>query len=289
MKLSIIKACSDLGVHINGSNNGPKALNKFDNLVDNIYEINKENIEKELEKDNKKKNIKALNKFNEKLYNTIINDKNNFCITLGGDHSIAIASALASKKKNNNIGIIWIDSHSDFHDFSSTISGNIHGMPFATICNQNGSGLSYFFDENYFNPQNSVLVGARDIEDGEYKKLKEAGIKIFTTNDIKEQGAKNIIKKAIEIAKNNTLGIHISYDLDVIDPIIAPGVSIKAKDGITKEDAFEILDEIINNKELIKSFDLVELNPNYDIENKTEIIANTILEKLINEIKKINE
>jgi len=120
-------------------------------------------------------------------------------------------------------------------------------------------------------------------------KLKEAGIKLFTTKDIQEKGTKNIMKQAIEIAKNNTDGIHISYDLDVIDPKIAPGVSVKANDGITEKEAFEILDEIIKNKELIKSFDLVEFNPDYDIDNKTEIIANKILENLINEIKKIND
>lgn len=289
MKLNIIKACSDLGVHINGSNNGPKILNKFDNLVDNVYDINKEKTFKELDKNNKKKNIKALNKFNEELYNTIIKSKENFTITLGGDHSITIASALASKKKHKNIGVIWIDSHSDFHDLKTTISGNIHGMPFATICNQNGNELSYFFDEEYFNPHNAVLVGARDIETDEYKKLKEAEIKIFTTKDIQEKGTENIMKQAIKIAKNNTDGIHISYDLDVIDPKIAPGVSVKAKDGITEKEAFEILDEIIKNKELIKSFDLVEFNPDYDIDNKTEIIANKILKNLINEIKKIND
>lgn len=284
MKIAIVKACSDLGVHICGSEEGPIKLNKFDNQVDKTLIIEKEKIEKELDKNNKLKNLIPLNKFNEILYKTIINT-NEFTITLGGDHSIAIASCLASKKKHKNIGIIWIDSHADFHTMDTTISGNIHGMPFATVCGQNNDILSYFFEDNYFNPKNAVLVGARDIEHPEYTNLENAGVTIFTTDDIKKQGTKNIMEKAINIATNNTDGLHISYDLDVIDPNIAPGVSIKAKDGLNIKEAEEILDELLKNKDKIKSFDLVELNPSEDTDNQTLIIAEQLLSKLITNLR----
>ncbi len=281
MKITIVNACSDLGVKINGSDKGPLSLNKFEKEVDKTITINKENVMKELEDGNKKRNIKYVNSFNEELYNTIVND-NNFVITVGGDHSIAIGSDLASKKKHGNIGIFWIDAHSDYHNMNSTITGNIHGMPFATIDGENGKDLSYFFDGEYYDPKKSVLIGGRDIEDPEYINLEKAGVKIFTTEDIKKYGVKSIMEQAYETIKD-TDGIHVSYDLDVIDPEIAPGVSVKAIDGINEEEAYEILEEIIKRKDLLKSFDLVEYNPDFDINNKTLNIGLNILKKVIDE------
>ena len=280
MKVTIVNACSDLGVKINGSEKGPIALNKYEDVVDKVITIKKNNVKKELEDGNKKRNIKYVNKFNEELYTTIVND-DNFIITVGGDHSIAIGSDLASKKKHNNIGLIWIDAHSDFHNMNSTISGNIHGMPFATIAGQNGNDLSYFFDGEYYKPENVVLVGGRDIEAPEYVNLEKAGVKIFTTEDIKKLGVKKVMDEAFLIACDETDGLHISYDLDVIDPLVAPGVSVKAPNGINEKEAYEIADEITDKYALLKSFDLVEYNPDYDIDNKTLNIGLNILDKII--------
>ena len=283
MKITIVNACSDLGVKVNGSDKGPLSLNKFEKEVDKTITINKENVMKELEDGNKKRNIKYVNSFNEELYNTIVND-NNFVITVGGDHSIAIGSDLASKKKHGKIGIFWIDAHSDYHNMDSTITGNIHGMPFATVDGENGNVLSYFFDGEYYDRKKSVLIGDRDIEDPEYINLEKAGVKIFTTEDIKKYGVKSIMEQAYETIKD-TDGLHVSYDLDVIDPEIAPGVSVKAVNGINEEEAYEILEEIIKRKDLLKSFDLVEYNPDFDINNKTLNIGLNILKKVIDEKK----
>ncbi len=274
----IVEACSDLGVHVRGSELGPVELVKDEKYDTTLIQY--QNVEKEFDKGNKRKNFKGVNDFNEKLYNEIVRTKDKV-LTLGGDHSIVIGSALASKKKHGNIGIIWIDAHSDFHTFDTTISGNIHGMPFATICGQNGDELSYYFDGEYFNPKNAVLVGGRDIEDPEYVNLKKAGVKIFTTEDIRKQSGKKIMEEAFKIALDNTDGVHISYDIDVIDPLVAPGVSVKAVDGINEEEAYEIADTILKRKKSIKSIDLVEFNPLEDIDNKTYKIAKNILNKLI--------
>ena len=283
MKITIVNACSDLGVKVNGSDKGPLSLNKFENEVDNVITVKKENVKKEIEDGNKKRNIRYVNSFNEELYNSIKND-NNFVITIGGDHSIAIGSDLASKKKHGNIGIFWIDAHSDYHNMDSTITGNIHGMPFATVDGENGNVLSYFFDGEYYDPKKSVLIGGRDIEDPEYINLEKAGVKIFTTEDIKKYGVKSIMEQAYETIKD-TDGLHVSYDLDVIDPEIAPGVSVKAVNGINEEEAYEILEEIIKRKDLLKSFDLVEYNPDFDINSKTLNIGLNILKRVINEKK----
>ena len=284
MKITIINACSDLGVHVDGSEKGPLALKEIDNKVDNVITINKENVPKEKDKGNKKKNIIYINKFNKELYETVTRD-DNFVITLGGDHSIAIGSDLASAKKHKNIGIFWIDAHSDYHNMDSTISGNIHGMPLCSITGQNGTDLNEFFDGEYIDPSKAIIIGARDIEDAEYINLYNAGVTVITTDFIKENGVKAAMDKAYEIVKDCD-GIHISYDLDVIDPKVAPGVSVPAINGINEEEAYEIMDEITSNIDKLKSFDLVELNPDRDIDNKTKNIALNLLNKLIDKLKR---
>lgn len=290
-KIDIIGACSDFGVHIDGTKLGPLELEKNidKSLIANTFNVHANEKEKEYEKSNLQKNLNEVNCFNEKLYNQVLNSLNegHFPLTLGGDHSIAIASGLASIKKHSNLGIIWFDAHGDFNTFETTSSGNIHGLPFAVLCNYEKKLLSSFHDGNFYNPQNAVLVGARDIDEpGELDNLKKAGVTIFTTEDIKSLGTDFVYAKAFEIASNGTNGIHISFDLDVIEPKLAPGVSIPATNGISLDEAYSFTNAIIANKEKVKSIDLVELNPLRDIDGKTQGIAKNILDTLIKEFNK---
>lgn len=284
--INIIGACSDFGVHVDGSRLGPETLEKNinSNKINTIINVVAKDTPKNKDKNNLKKNLNEVNEFNEKLYLQVLDSLNNnlMPLTLGGDHSIAIASGLASIKKHNNLGIIWFDAHGDFNTFDTTTSGNIHGLPFAVLCNYEKRDLANFHNGNFYNPKNAVLVGARDIDKpSELDNLKKAGVTIFTTDDIKNLGCDYVYSKAFQIASSGTNGIHISYDLDVIDPKIAPGVSIPAKDGIDLNEAYKFVDFIIANKNLVKSLDLVELNPLRDIDCKTQNIAQKILDKLI--------
>lgn len=288
--IDIIAACSDLGVHINGTKKGPEILinNINKNNINKIKKINNnENYIKELDKTNLKKNLDELNKFNNNLYKEETDSLNNnvLPITLGGDHSIAIASALASINKYKNMGIIWFDAHGDFNTFETTTSGNIHGLPFAVVTGYEKKLLSDFHNGNYFNFKNAVLLGARDIDlPFELKNLKDAGITIITTEDIKKYGINKMAEKAFSIASNGTNGVHVSYDLDCIDCDIAPGVSIPVKNGINLEEAYGFVDNMIKNKDIIKSIDLVEFNPSFDKNKITEKIATNILNKLIDNL-----
>lgn len=285
--IDIIAACSDLGVHINGSKLGPEALikNIDKKSINKIKKINYDNnYIKETEINNKQKNLNEINLFNKKLYNEVTNSLENNCfpITLGGDHSIAIGSGLASVNKYKNMGIIWFDAHGDFHTFETTESGNIHGLPFAVVTGYEKKLLCNFHNGNYFNFKNAVLLGARDIDEPqELDNLIKAGITIITTNDIKKYGTDAMYKKAFEIASNGTNGVHISYDLDCIDCDIAPGVSIPVKNGINLDEAYCFVDYILKNKNNVKSIDLVELNPLRDNNKITEEIALNILNKII--------
>jgi len=284
MKINIIEARSDLGVHVDGSNLGPKELNNNLNL--NSFIIEKENIVKSKDKTDLRKNEEYINIFTKNIFNTTLNifEKNEFPLLLGGDHSTVIGSALASQKYNKSIGIIWIDAHLDYNTFETTITGNIHGLPLAAI---NGlcCDLTNFCTNNYIDPKNTVVVGYRAKEtnaDAELNNIKKMGVTVFTTDDLNNEGISNIMEKAFNIASNNTNGVHISYDLDVIDPKIAPGVSIPEIDGINEQQAYEIMDELVNNKNVIKSMDLVEFNPLNDKENKTKNIALNLLKKFLN-------
>ncbi len=287
-KIDIINANTDLGVMVDGACLGADELTK--NLEnDNIHNIHKvyadESI-KEKEEGNKKRNLIKLNEFNEKLYNVVLDtiDNGYFPLTIGGDHSLVIASALASINRNKSLGIIWIDAHGDFNTFDTTITGNIHGLPLAAITGYERKDLTFFHNDNYYKYENTVIVGGRDIDPLEVKNLKDAGVTVFTTEDIHNYGMNSIMEKAIAIACNGTDGIHISYDLDVIDPKIAPGVSVPAVDGINIKEAYEAVDTIIRHKDKLKSLDIVEYNPLRDIDSKTKIIAKTILESMLNNL-----
>ena len=221
----------------------------------------------------------CYNNFNKLLFDKITNllNENKFPITIGGDHSVAIASALATNNHYKNLGIIWIDAHTDYNTFDTTITGNIHGLPLAAINGYKTEKLTNFLTDNHINPKNTVIVGARSIDESELINLKNNNITFFTTEDIKKEGLDNILDKAFQIAGNNTNGIHISYDLDYIDPIDCPGVSVPEINGVDINLAIETMKYIKNKKHLIKSLDLVEYNPKFDINNKTLNIATNLL------------
>lgn len=294
MKINIINAECDLGVHIDGASLGPKVLKEYlknNNKINNIIDMPCNCDNKDHDKNNLAKNYDRLIAYTTNLYNKILESKysDSFSITIGGDHSIAVSSALASIKKEDNLGIIWIDAHADYNTFESTITGNLHGLPLATINGLNHK-LSLFHDGNYYDPKKTVIIGYRSEEtnkEDEINNLKKAGVTFFTTDELKEIGIEKVVEKAFIIASNNYESkVHISYDLDFIDPNDAPGVSIKEKNGPSKEEAITVAKEVIKHIDNISSFDLVEFNPLNDINNKTTNIALEILNIVIDNLNK---
>ena len=238
---------------------------------------------KALDTKNEKRNLEQINEFNEKLYKQVLQviEANEFPLTVGGDHIIAIASSLASIQKHQNLGIIWFDAHADYNTYPTSVTGNLHGLPLAVATHFEKDILSNFHQGPFYDPKHTVIVGGRDIDPWEWSNVLEAGITVFSTKDIHQYGVKEICQKAFEIASNGTNGVHISFDLDLIDPTIAPGVSIPAKDGITLEETHELSNEIVKYTNIIKSADLVEYNPVLDKNNQTANLAKEILQKWI--------
>ena len=286
MRTMIFGAGTDLGVHIDGTSLGPvqlmndiKAFYKGESMM---FEQDKDII-KSRNLSDRRKNEYAIEKFNSNLYKNMVDKikEEYFPIMIGGDHSAAIASALASAKVNVDVGIIWIDAHTDYNTFETTVTGNIHGLPLAAINGYKNSELRYYHDGKIIQPSRTVIVGARSIDEAEKENLKYSGVTVFTTDDIKEKGIDVVMDEAFKIAGYKTKGIHISYDLDVIDPDVAPGVSIPEFDGISEEEAMKINEYIIHHMDKVLSYDLVEFNPLRDIDRKTEQIALNILAQVI--------
>ena len=294
MKSVVIGAGSDLGVHIDGAKLGPTQLiNDIKSFYKGeIIEFQQDSsIIKSRNISDRSKNRYEINELNEKMYNSIVDKMKQgyFPITLGGDHTVAIASSLADAKINEDVGIIWIDAHGDYNTFKTTITGNIHGLPLAAITGYECEDLRLFHRGEIIQPAKAVSVGARSLDKAEAENLKYSGVTVFTTEDIKKEGVENIMKKAFDIAGYKTRSIHISYDLDVIDPEFAPGVSVPEFDGINTDEAMEICDYIIEHFDKVTSYDIVELNPLRDVSRKTEQIALNILAKTINKINELED
>lgn len=286
MRTMIFGAGTDLGVNIDGASLGPvqlmndlKAFYKGESMM---FEQDKDII-KSRNLSDRRKNEYEIEKFNTNLYKNMVDKikEEYFPIMIGGDHSAAIASALASAKVNIDVGIIWIDAHTDYNTFETTVTGNIHGLPLAAINGYKNSELRYYHDGKVIQPSRTVIIGARSIDDAEKDNVKYSGVTVFTTQDIKEKGIEAIMDEAFKIAGYKTKGIHISYDLDIIDPDVAPGVSVPEFDGINEEEAMKINEYIINHMQSVLSYDLVEFNPLRDVDRKTEQIALNLLAQVI--------
>ena len=286
MRTMIFGAGTDLGVNIDGASLGPvqlmndlKAFYKGESMM---FEQDKDII-KSRNLSDRRKNEYEIEKFNTNLYKNMVDKikEEYFPIMIGGDHSATIASALASAKVNIDVGIIWIDAHTDYNTFETTVTGNIHGLPLAAINGYKNSELRYYHDGKVIQPSRTVIIGARSIDDAEKDNVRYSGVTVFTTQDIKEKGIEAIMDEAFKIAGYKTKGIHISYDLDIIDPDVAPGVSVPEFDGINEEEAMQINEYIINHMKSVLSYDLVEFNPLRDVDRKTEQIALNLLAQVI--------
>jgi arginase len=150
-------------------------------------------------------------------------------IVLGGDHSIAAGtvSGVAEfyRRKNQRIGLLWIDAHTDINTPDTSPSGNVHGMPLAAIMGLGPAELGHIFDLSpKVRPENCVLVGVRDVDEHEKENIRKAGIEVFTMRDIDERGMRAVMEEALRMAGHGTAGYHVSLDMDWIDPEDAPGV-----------------------------------------------------------------
>ena len=196
-----------------------------------------------------------------------------FPLVLGGDHSIALGSIAGVTRVHKNVGVIWIDAHADFNTYETTPSGNIHGMILAASA---GIGESRLTNIGGWSPkvntQNIVIVGARDLDPAEQVLLRDHAIRVFTMSDIDQKGISEVMRQAITIAGQGNDGLHLSLDMDALDPKEAPGVGTPVKGGLTYREAHLAMEMIADSKQLV-AMDVVEVNPILDRENATAQLA----------------
>jgi len=211
-------------------------------------------------------------------------------LVLGGDHSLAAGtiSGVAEffRRSHQKIGVIWIDAHSDINTPETSPSGNVHGMPLAALLGLGaGSGadsgldsglgpLSHIFGYSpKISPENTVIVGVRDIDSAERDNIRRAGVaEVYTMRDIDERGMRAVMEEALRAAGRGTVGYHVSLDMDWIDPEDAPGVGTPVRGGVTYREAHLAMEILADDGKLL-SFEIVEVNPVIDERNRTADLA----------------
>jgi arginase len=283
-KVRIVGVPLDLGADRHGIDMGPDAL-RNDGLVEELEKLGVEvedtgNIKLPPRRHRKKRDarlknydevISACMKVRDFVGKSIADGY--FPLVIGGDHSIAMGTTAALSLYYKKIGIIWIDAHGDFNTEDITISGNIHGMSFATSCGRGSKNLvGKMGVRTNVCEGNCVLVGARDLDPLERELLKSSDVTVFTMRDIDEQGMFSVMKKALRIACDGTDALHVSFDIDVMDPLEAPGVGTPVQGGMTYREAHLAM-EMISECKHFRSLEVVELNPILDRQNVTGKLA----------------
>ena len=197
-------------------------------------------------------------------------------LVLGGDHSIALGSISGAAAYGREIGVVWIDAHGDFNTPDTSPSGNIHGMPLAALCGVGHHALVSLRDQrlpdSLINPRHVALVAVRELDQGERLLLQQAGVHVFATEYIDRHGMYDTMCRAIEVAGAAKDGIYTSFDLDVFDPSVAPGVGTPVPGGLTYREGHLAVEMLAECGNLI-GMDLVEVNPILDSGNTTGQVA----------------
>ncbi len=294
-KISIIGVPMDLGQSRRGVDMGPSALRyagaieKLEELKYQIHDLGDIPIirpDKPItDHDSKLKNLKQVVEANQRLSEMVDQEvtKGHFPLIFGGDHSIAIGSLAGISKHYDNLGVIWYDAHGDLNSSETSPSGNIHGMPLAVSLGIGDDKLTAIGDYvPKVKPENIVIIGARSLDLGERELIRNKGIQVYTMHEIDRLGMPAVMEEAIGYLQNRTDGVHLSLDLDGLDPSEAPGVGTPVIGGITYRESHLAM-EMLEESSMLTSAEFVEVNPILDEKNKTATVAVGLMGSLFGE------
>jgi arginase len=206
-------------------------------------------------------------------------------VVLGGDHSIAMGTMAGvtrfHRERKEKVGLVWFDAHADSNTAETTPTGNIHGMPLAVVLGLgapelvNLAGACPMVDGS-----RAAVVGLRDVDPAERANVKASGIGAFTMRDVDERGMRAVMEDAIRRATNGTAGVHVSFDLDAMDPEEAPGVGTPSPGGLSYREAHLAMEMLADTGKVI-SVELVEVNPILDHRNGTARLGVELLASLL--------
>ncbi len=293
--ISIIGVPMDLGQTRRGVDMGPSAiryagvverLEKLTQTIEDLGDIEIGSRERTASAESNLKNLKAVAEASENLAGKVaeVVQQGKFPLVLGGDHSIAIGTIAGLAKHYSNLGVIWYDAHGDLNTGETSPSGNIHGMPLAVSIGIGDSTLTGIGGKHTkIKPENIVIIGARSLDDGEKVLIKEKGIKVFTMHEIDRMGMTAVMEEAISYLKEQgTDGVHLSLDLDGLDPHDAPGVGTPVLGGISYRESHLAM-EMLEEANILTSAEFVEVNPILDERNKTATVAVALMGSLFGE------
>lgn len=207
-----------------------------------------------------------------------------FFLTLGGDHSCAVGTwsgVFDAIKEKGPLGLIWIDAHMDSHTPHTSLTGNIHGMPLASLLGYGMPSLTQILVEQpKIKPQHLCLIGVRSFERGEAALLKQLNVRVFFMEEVRERGMQEVMKEALQIVTNGTAGFGVSLDVDAIDPVEAPGTGCPEPYGIAAKDLCSSL-QLISEQPNFLGAEIVEFDPQFDSHNKTEKLISGLISSLI--------
>ena len=227
-------------------------------------------------RDERKKYVADIAKVCQKLYQTALEslEEGAVPVVLGGDHSLAAGSVAAAATwarttRELPIGLLWVDAHGDMNTPATSPSGNVHGMPLAALLGPEPAELAAIGGPPpKVLPAHTVIIGVRNLDETEKQAVRASHVHVFTMKDIDRQGIASVVEQAVSLAGNGTAGIHVSFDMDVCDPLIAPGVGTPVKGGLDYREAHMVM-EIVADSGLLTSLDMVEVNPTLDMQNAT--------------------
>ncbi|MFT0802803.1 arginase [Bacillus swezeyi] len=297
-QISMVGVPMDLGQLRRGVDMGPSAIRcagvneRLEGLCGGIEDLGDLTIgQREDEKEGGEtaseelRNLKAITNASLKLAASVdeIVASGSFPLVFGGDHSIAIGTLAGLTKHYQNLGVIWYDAHADLNTKETSPSGNIHGMPLAISLGIGHEGLTGLYGKDAkIKPENIVIIGARSLDDGEKKLIREKGIKVYTMHEIDRLGMTRVMEETIDYLRERTDGVHLSLDLDALDPNDAPGVGTPVAGGISYRESHLAM-EMLEESNFITSAEFVEVNPILDERNKTAETAVALMGSLFGE------
>lgn len=287
-KIRIIGVPMDLGASRRGVDMGPSALRvaglqaRLKQLGRHVEDIGNIAVRQPEEQHYGEKNAKYLEEIAETckgLAETVRKtlEADLLPLVLGGDHSIAVGTTAGAvsyfQKQSKRVGMIWLDAHGDMNTPESSPSGNVHGMPLASIMGYGPPELTELAGvKPMIEPGNVAVVGARDLDSKERRLMKQSGVHVFTMRDIDERGMRDVMSEALRFAGDDTAGIAVSLDMDFVDPSDAPGVGTPVRGGVTYREAHLAMEMIADSRSMV-SFELVEINPVIDLHNTTAALG----------------
>jgi arginase len=243
--------------------------------------------ETKAERDPKKRYVREIARVCQRLYQLVRQsiDEGAIPVVLGGDHSLAAgsvaASADAAAARGDEIGLLWVDAHGDMNTPATTLTGNVHGMPLAALLGPEPAELSRIGTRSpTVRADATVLIGIRNLDDLEKERIKDARVHVFTMKDIDRHGIAAVMKRALALAGGKTRGIHVSFDVDVCDPSIAPGVGTPVKGGLDYREAHMVMEMVADSGRLL-ALDLVEINPILDSQNQTAVLGAELVQSAL--------